>query len=119
MFLLNNEIKIKIEYLPIQWIPKIELFYPDLPQFPIIYINSFNNNERILAFPVTVSYEIFDDYCDATFLLLLNQPQQSLNLDFIKHELENRIGVSDKISVQDMIDCCNGHTDYESFIKDL
>lgn len=119
MFVLNNEIKIKIENIPIQWIPKIELFYPDLPQFPIIYINSFNNNERILAFPVTVSYEIFNDYCNATFLLLSNQSQQSLNIDFIKHELENRIGISDKISEQDMIDCCNGNADYESFILDL
>lgn len=119
MFLLNNEITIKINHIPIQWIPKIELFYPDLPQFPIIYINSFNNNERILAFPVSVSYNIFDDYCDATFLLLSNQTQESKNINFIKSELENRIGFSNKISEQDIIDCCNGNTDYESFMMDL
>ena len=47
MFTLKHETIIEICDLPLQWIPKIELYYPDLPQFPIMYVHFLINDERI------------------------------------------------------------------------
>lgn len=54
MFEITNEIEITIEHIPLPWSLKIELYYPDLPQFPMIYINTYTNKQRILAYPVAV-----------------------------------------------------------------
>ena len=32
MFEAKYEIEIQLENIPIQWLPKIEIYYPDLPQ---------------------------------------------------------------------------------------
>lgn len=58
MFNAINEIKIIIKNIPLQWISKIELYYPDLPQFPIQYIHSKLDGKRIIAIPIAVNYEI-------------------------------------------------------------
>lgn len=120
MFNLEHEIKIIIKDIPIPWIPKIELYYPDLPQFPIIYIHTFDNNgNRIVACPVAVSYEIKQDTCDAEFLLLSNINQQSNNIGIVQTELEERLGFSNKITKNDIISCCNGNNDYEQILSDI
>ncbi|SUP42845.1 hypothetical protein [Veillonella criceti] len=120
MFKLNHEIKIKLSDIPIPWISKIELFYPDLPQFPIIYIHFECNNKRIIACPVAVSYSITEDSCTAEFLLLSNVSQDENNyIEKIKDELSNRIGLSDKISKTDILLCCNENKDYQRLLDDL
>jgi len=120
MFKLNNEIKITIENIPLPWIPKIELYYPDLPQFPLIYINTYNvNNQRIIACPVAVSYQIVEDSCNAIFTVLTNVESNELNNKKIKAELSERIGHSKKISKEDIIGCCNGNEQYITLFTDL
>ena len=69
MISLNNTILVTISDIPIQWIPKIELYYPDLPQFPIMYLHSFCNGQRVLGVPVSVSYTITGTTCSAEFMV--------------------------------------------------
>lgn len=120
MFKLENEIKISIYGIPLPWISKIELYYPDLPQFPIIYIHTFDDNgNRLIACPVSVSYKINQNSCDAEFLLVSNICQSDKNIDIIENELKERIGFSNKITKNDIISCCNGDTNYEKILSDI
>lgn len=119
MFELKNETVIEICDLPLQWIPKIELYYPDLPQFPIMYVHILINSERIIACPVSVSFKIHDDKCDAVFLVLVNQNPSQAIIDAITEEIENRIGFSDRITLQTVIDCCKGNNGYIGILTDL
>lgn len=119
MFRLTNEVKITIEHIPLPWIPKIELYYPDLPQFPMIYINTHVNKQRILACPVAVSYQIEENSCNAIFTVLTNVESSKLNNEKIKSELSERIGYSKKISKTDIINCCNGNKQYIDLFTDL
>ena len=119
MFTLKHETIIKICDLPLQWIPKIELYYPDLPQFPIMYVHFLINDERIIACPVSVSYEIHNDKCDAVFFVLVNQNPSQTIIDAITEEIENRIGFSDQITRQTVIDCCKGNNNYIGILTDL
>lgn len=120
MFQLNYETEIVIQGIPIQWIPKIELYYPDLPQFPIMYIHSHINNNRLIACPVAVSYEINQDKCNAKFHVLINiNPASSVVSDKVKNEIKNRIGFSNQITKQTVIDCCKGNSGYINLLTDL
>ena len=78
MFQAKEIIKIRVDKIPLQWIPKIELYYPDLPQFPIMYIHTrLNSGERLFAFPVAVSFDIMEDYCNADFCVLCNRDDEA------------------------------------------
>lgn len=119
MFQLNHKTEIIISGIPIQWIPKIELYYPDLPQFPIMYIHTFINNNRLVACPVSVSYEIIQDKCKAKFLVLTNLEPTTEVVDKIKDEIENRIGFTNPINKQTIIDCCKGQSEFIDLFSDL
>ncbi len=101
--------KIYISNVPIQWIPKIELYYPDLPQFPIIYIHIKYDNKRVYGFPATISYSVKNDkLCDVELLFLSNvELDKNLTIkNKIKEEIEQRIGLSHKISLKDVLEGC-------------
>lgn len=120
MFELLNEVEITLKDVPIQWIPKIELYYPDLPQFPIMYIHITVENKRLIACPVSVSYEIGKTkFCNATFHILTNHEPNDITINILKQELEQRIGLSDKISLTSIIDCCDGNDSYINLLQDL
>ena len=119
MFEAKNIIKIRVDKIPLQWIPKIELYYPDLPQFPIMYIHTrLNSGERLFAFPVAVSFDIKKECCDADFCVLCNRDDEESRTK-IQSEIEERIGLSDKVTKEVAIDCCNKNKEYEIFIDDL
>ncbi|MGL5149577.1 MAG: hypothetical protein ACRC7N_03260 [Clostridium sp.] len=119
MFNIEYQSTITLENIPIQWIPKIELYYPDLPQFPIMYIHTFLETKRIIACPVSISYTIKNSMCDAEFIVLCNYEfTNEINLK-IKSELKERVGLSNQISIDDIITCCNGNDNYINFMKDL
>ncbi|MFI3227841.1 MAG: hypothetical protein R3Y09_10615 [Clostridia bacterium] len=119
MFVFNNEIKIIIRNISLPWIPKIELYYPDLPQFPIIYINTNLNDTHIIACPVAVSFTINDSNCDAEFTVLTNVASNNEVLSKITAELKERIGYSEKITQKDIISCCKNNHQYISLLEDL
>lgn len=119
MFQLNHKTEIEINGIPIQWIPKIELYYPDLPQFPIMYIHAQINNNRLVACPVAVSYEIIQDKCNAKFLVFTNLEPEAEVADKIKDEIENRIGFSNPVNKQTVIDCCKGQPEFINILTDV
>lgn len=119
MFNLSYEATITVADIPVQWIPKIELYYPDLPQFPIMYIHFSLNNNQVVACPVSVSYNISNDKCDAIFYVLVNTLPTSEVLSALTNEISNRIGFSNRITKQTVIDCCQGNAKYEKLLCDL
>jgi len=119
---IRYEAKIRIDDVPIQWIPMFELYYPDLPQFPIIYIHTFLDNNRIYGFPAYVSFDIINDKkCNVNILFLCNEDLERKNKykSLIIKELKQRFGIEEKISLNDIINCCNGNKVYEDFFREL
>lgn len=116
----ETEIEIKI---PIKWIPLIEISFSDLPQFPLIYVHFFDNETRIYGFPACVSFDFLpnNENCIAKFKFLSNvNLEKNKNIkDKVRKEIENRIGTSDKIGVEDVVRFCNGDSEYELFFKKL
>lgn len=115
--------KIKIEHVPVNWIPKIELFYPDLPGFPIMYVHTLYKGSRVYGFPVTFSithYYEDNKTCDIEFLFLCNKNfKEEKNLKkVVKQELENRIGLSDAITKDDILKSCKD-LKYKNFFSKL
>ena len=119
MFELTHEMEITINDIPLPWISKIEIYYPDLPQFPILYIHTHAGGQRIIACPVSVNYNINATSCDATFTVLSNVESNDFYRQKIQAELAERIGVSNKISINDIVNCCNGNDQYISLFTDL
>ena len=66
------ETEIKIEKFPLEWVPKIELYYPDLPQYPITYINILHKSRRVYGFISSISCEIQADSCLLKCIFLSN-----------------------------------------------
>jgi len=119
MFKLFHEGKITIKGIPIQWIPKIEIYYPDLPQFPIMYIHTNFQGERLIACPVSVNFYFSGKYCDAEFTVLSNRTFNTLINEILEREIMERIGFSKKISKKDIIECCKSNTQFERIMVDL
>ncbi len=119
MFAFNHEVEISIENIPLPWIPKIELYYPDLPQFPIIYIHTYIGELRVIACPVAVSYDIRKDSSNAKFNVLTNVEPTETVKSKIASELAERIGYSQKISEEDVLACCNENEEHIALFKNL
>lgn len=119
MISLNNTILVTISDIPVQWIPKIELYYPDLPQFPIMYLHSFCNGQRVLGVPVSVSYTITGTTCSAEFMVLTNVSQSTQIVTHISNEIKERIGLSQAIGKADVVSYCKNNKGYIDFFSDL
>lgn len=119
MFSLSNMITVTVSGIPVQWIPKIELYYPDLPQFPIMYLHSFCGTERVMGFPVAVSYQINGNTCTAEFLVATNAATSLAVQSHLEEEIKERIGISQAITKADVISYCKGNTEYEDFFSEL
>lgn len=120
--------KIKVSDIPPQWLSKIELYYPELPNFPILYINKFVQNQRVYGFPVAIASteKNGDGLLNITFEVLSNiDLDEKTNIkDEFKNELEERIGLSNKISEEDIDEFCqsdrnSSSKDYINFFKKL
>ena len=90
--------EIEIDNVPVKWLPKIELFYPDLPGFPIVYVHTIIDNTRIYGFPVTMKAQKYKNNgtCNVIFLFYsninLNASENSKFREIVRTELKNRIG---------------------------
>lgn len=114
--------EVEIENVPVKWLPKIELFYPDLPGFPIMYVHFIYGNKRIYGFPVTLSvssYNHDNKNCNIKFLFLCNFDISNDETCYkkVKNELKNRIGISDPVTKQDIIG--TSPEKYRSFLSNL
>lgn len=115
--------EIEIDNVPVKWLPKIELFYPDLPGFPIVYVHTIIDNTRIYGFPVTMKAQKYKNNgtCNVIFLFYsninLNVSENSKFREIVRTELKNRIGISDPVTKQDIIDA--SPQKYKSFLSSL
>ena len=120
---IEHACKIEIGNVPVKWLPKIELFYPDLPGFPIIYVHTIVNNTRIYGFPVTMQVNNYekDGTCNITFLFFcnldLNNVKNAKFKEIIKKELENRIGISNPVTEDDIKNA--SPAEYKPFLSKL
>jgi len=119
---LNYEKVFTLNDVPKQWIQKFELFYPDLPGYPIVYVHAKKDGKRVYGFPASVSYEIRDENnCDVhlTFISNINLEQDSDLDQVVQVELENRFGVSDKFGIEELKSCCKGEKRFEDFFEEV
>ncbi|WP_099363780.1 hypothetical protein [Fredinandcohnia onubensis] len=112
---------IKIEDIPLQWISKFELYYPDLPGFPIVYVHILMDDIRVFGFPVSVNFDIHENSCDANVLFLCNKDidNDTTLKEAVSDELKERFGSKDRIGLDDILEGCNGNEVYKEFFTDL
>lgn len=125
MFALNYQHLIRIEDIPLQWMTRLELFTPDLEQFPLLYVHNLANQEdnipsignynpaqkqRIFGFILAANWGNikYNGLSDVEITFLCNIPQNyHINYDnLIKDEISNRIGFADKVSRNDLATIC-------------
>ena len=96
------ETKITFSDIPRQWISKFELYYPDLPGFPIIYVHFIKDGVKVYGYPASLNVTSMNGQtCDVEFLFQSNENldnNQQLK-DKVISELKERIGLSQKISI--------------------
>lgn len=116
------ESKISIKNVPIQWIPRFELYYPDLPQFPIVYVHTIVNGIRVYGFPIATSFKVKEDEnydVEIVFLSNIDLDKKPRLKSVIIKELEERFGISEKINIQNIVEGCKGNKSYEVFFRRL
>ena len=106
--------------IPIQWIPRFELFMQDLPNFPLIYVHHYRNGQRVFGFPVSANFvEHEGGFCKVHLRFLSNRELTSDDtlMNLVKSELSERFGISDPVTKQDIIQSCNGDEGYIRFFS--
>lgn len=119
---IDYETEITLEDIPLQWTSRIELFYPDLLGYPIMYVHKIIEEQRIFGFPVALSttdINTINKTCSLKFTFLSNIELTPSYKNIIKLELENRIGYSDKFDLALIKSSCKGNKEYENFFEEL
>ena len=119
---INFEKKFVIKDIPRHWMNNFELYWSDLPGFPIVYVHVKKGKERLFGFPSAVSFDsINDKTCDATITFLSNRDLDSKPKwsKIVQEELENRFGLSGKYGLSELKGFCRGEKKYEDFFENL
>ena len=119
---LSHECKILLDDVPVQWGQKFELYYPDLPGFPIVYVHFKKENKRVYGFPITANFtQTSDDrgMVEITFISNTDLNSDSKLKDLAKEEIMNRFGASDRVGWSDIKESCNGNKEHEEFLQVL
>ena len=137
MFSLDYIHKITLSDVPIQWMTRIELFTPDLEQFPLMYIHKFLDKEEC-----DIVGEYNPSLKQRVWLILssrsINPKANSLcelEIEFVcnilqKHhhqydkkiinEVSHRIGLANRVGYKDLANICkNQLCSPTSFTEDL
>ena len=120
--IIKYEYTISLERVPVQWIPKFELFTIDLPNFPLVYVHHYENKKRIFGFPISASFLDFENgTCVPKIKFLSNTDLKSDESarKIVKTDLSERFGISNKVTLDDMMVACKGDTKYQEFIKTI
>jgi len=118
---LEHETEIKLAEVPIQWIPKFELYYPDLPGYPIVYVHGIKNSKRVYGFPAQVSFEDVDEKSCIPVITFVSNENLEENWElreFVKEELENRFGISGKFGIDEIKESCTDEK-FKKFFEEL
>ena len=92
---LQYESIIEIENIPVQWGQKFELYYPDLPGFPIVYVHFTKEKHRVYGFPINACFKQKSENTGSVELTFISNIDLDVNLELkalTKKELENRFG---------------------------
>ena len=119
---LQYESIIEIENIPVQWGQKFELYYPDLPGFPIVYVHFTKEKHRVYGFPINACFKQKSEKTGSVELTFISNIDLDVNLELkalTKKELENRFGASNKIEWDDIKKSCKENKQYENFLKSL
>jgi len=119
---LQYEAPIVLRDIPLQWISRIELYYPDLPGFPIVYVHSSDDNRRLYGFPASISYRIKNDTsCDTEIIFLCNVDLKTDEraLRIIISQLEERFGISGRFGREEVLAACGSNEEYAKFFSSL
>lgn len=119
---LRYENLIKLDPVPVQWIPRFEMFILDLPNFPLVYVHYYKDTLRLYGFPVSVNFVDFDNgVCipQVRFLCNQNLDTDTNSYEIVKKELSERFGLTNRISKQDIVGACKGDARYESFFSEI
>lgn len=124
MFTLNYLHKITINDVPLQWMTRIELFSPDLEQFPLMYVHLLVDKEnianigdynpdgkqRVFGFVLKANWSTLktNGLCDVVIEFVCNIPQNHHPRydTLITKELSHRIGLADRVSYEDLTHIC-------------
>ncbi len=90
---LSYESKIIIDEIPFQWGQKFELYYPDLPGFPTVYVHFKDGVDRVYGFPISVNFVQTTNETGTAEIRFISNVDLNSNKklkDKTKIELENR-----------------------------
>ena len=120
-FTISYEREFILRDIPKPWITKFELYYPDLPGYPIIYVHLVHNGRRIYGFPATVSFDMHENTCSVRLAFLSNVDLNSDRdaADVVEKELLERFGMSGKIGKENIDVMCRGDGKYGKFFHEL
>ncbi|GAG34073.1 unnamed protein product, partial [marine sediment metagenome] len=114
--------KIEIKDYPTAWLPSLQLYDPYLPQFPIIYIHKVIDGKRVYGAPVYFNITDIDKDKGSLEFCFLSNVDLSLDSKLrqtIQEELEERIGLKDKVDLETLQKACQGNAKFEAFIKEI
>lgn len=119
---IKYEYTVTLDKVPVQWIPKFELFTNDLPNFPLVYVHYYKNEKRIFGFPISASFVNFDQgTCipEIKFLSNVDLENDAESRKIVESELSERFGISNSVKIDDVIDACKGDAVYQEFFKEI
>ena len=116
--------RIQITDFPLHWVTRIELFHPELEQFPQQYVHFIEDEIRVYGLICAQSIADISDYSctlSVTFLSNIEQGSSESIDQRIRNEIEHRLGVADKISKGDILAICKGDENHFAyrFLNDL
>lgn len=120
--MIKYEYTVTLDRIPVQWIPKFELFTIDLPNFPLVYVHHYENEKRIFGFPISASFIKFENgTCvpEIKFLSNVDLENDDEARRVVESELSERFGISNSVKINDIMDACKGDTEYQEFFKKI
>ena len=119
---MGYESMIRLDDFPVQWIESFQLYHPDLPHFPIVYVHLKKGGRRIFGCPVSVNFEMEDGpkcHAEVTFISNEDLEGQPDLKSAVRNELMERFGLTNRVTLGDVIQSCNGNQQYEGFFREL
>lgn len=117
---IKHEYTVTLDRVPVQWVPKFELFTNDLPNFPLVYVHHYENEKRIFGFPISASFVKFERGTCIPEIKFLSNTDLEHDEDarkIVESELSERFGISNRVRIEDMIEACKGDAEYQEFFK--
>ncbi|MDA1123184.1 MAG: hypothetical protein O2834_03000 [Crenarchaeota archaeon] len=120
--IIKYEYTVTLDRVPVQWVPKFELFTNDLPNFPLVYVHHYENKKRVFGFPISASFVKFEHGTCIPEIKFLSNADLEHNEDarkIVESELSERFGISNRVNLEDIMIACKGDAKYQEFFKTI